>query len=309
MLSFLPAFILGPLSFLLFALNTLFWCLLFYIVLLFKLPVPWKPWREGCSSLLTRIAEAWTACNMAAIHATQRIKWDVQGDTDLSKKDWYLVSANHQSWVDVVVIQRVFNRRIPFPKFFLKKELIWVPVLGGAWWALDYPFMKRRSKEYREAHPERSSEDVETARKAFQRLTRAPATVLSFLEGTRFTARKHADQESPYRHLLRPKAGGVATALTALGGKLTSLMDVTIIYPERRAQFWDLLSGRISQIVVRVRHIEIPPEFLGAETMDDPHLKERFQSWVREIWAEKDALIQRFFEEAGSARAAGPLPA
>jgi 1-acyl-sn-glycerol-3-phosphate acyltransferase len=41
------------------------------------------------------------------------------------------------------VLQRIFHGRIPFLKFFLKQELIWVPVIGLAWWALDFPFMKR----------------------------------------------------------------------------------------------------------------------------------------------------------------------
>ncbi len=67
----------------------------------------------------------------------------MQGVDSLHQRGWYLVSSNHQSWVDILVLQRIFHGRIPFLKFFLKQELIWVPVIGLAWWALDFPFMKR----------------------------------------------------------------------------------------------------------------------------------------------------------------------
>jgi len=298
MLSFLPPFILGPLAFLLFALNTMFWGTLLYLVMPAKILVPIRPWRVGCTSLMTRIAEAWTAGNNWGLSLTQRIHWDVQGAEGVMRKASYLVSCNHQSWVDIVVLQKVFNRRIPFPKFFLKRELAWVPVLGGAWWALDFPFMRRHSSQYLKAHPEKKGADLETTRKACEKFSASPVTVLNFLEGTRFTPEKHDSQGSPYRHLLRPKAGGAAFVLEAMGGKLRSLLDVTVIYPERPARFWDLFTGRIKRVVVRVRELSIPEEFTrGVSYLEDAALRERFQAWVREIWSEKDALIERIMKE------------
>ena len=68
------------------------------------------------------------------------------GGADLRVDGHYLVLANHQSWVDIPVLQRVFNRRIPLLRFFLKRQLFWVPVLGLAWWALDFPFMRRSTR-------------------------------------------------------------------------------------------------------------------------------------------------------------------
>ncbi len=292
MLSFLPSFILGPLSFGIFIANTVFWCLIFYVVVLAKVLVPLRGWRNGCTSVLTRIAELWTSGNNRGIELTQNIQWDVKGVENLSRKAWYMVSCNHQSWIDIVVLQRIFNRRIPFPKFFLKKELIWVPVLGGTWWALDFPFMKRHSKAYLEKHPEKRGEDLERTRKACERYRHYPVTILNFLEGTRFTPAKHEKQASPYRHLLRPKAGGIASALSVMGDKLSTLLDVTIVYPENRVRFWDLFSGKLRRVVVRVKTLSIPQEFLGGDYTDNPELRERFQAWVRELWQEKDALIE-----------------
>jgi hypothetical protein len=51
------------------------------------------------------------------------------------------------------------------------------------------------------------------------------------------------------------------------------------------------LSGRLSRLIVRVRQIEVPREFLVGDYEDDPAFRERFQAWLRELWREKDELI------------------
>lgn len=293
MLAFLPAPIRGALAFVLFVLNTLFWCTPLYLVLLVKLIVPRADWRAGLARLLVRIAESWIGCNNAIMGLTQRIEWDVQGLDGLRRDDWYLVSSNHQSWVDIVVLQRIFNRRIPFLKFFIKQPLIWVPVLGGAWWALDFPFMKRHSAAYLAQHPEARDQDWETTRRRCERYRDTPVSILNFLEGTRFQPAKHARQQSPYRHLLRPKAGGLAFVLEALPDRIRHLLDVTIVYPDGRCTFQDLFAGRIQRVSVRVRQLPIPPELRGRDYRHDPALRNAIQHWIGQIWAHKDALIDQ----------------
>ena len=104
----------------------------------------------------------WIGVNSAMIRLfTRGHDWRIDGVEHLRRDGRYLVLANHQSWVDIVVLQDVFNRRIPFLKFFLKQQLIWVPVLGLAWWALDFPFMRRYTREELERHPEWRGRDVE----------------------------------------------------------------------------------------------------------------------------------------------------
>ncbi|MEW5765025.1 MAG: acyltransferase [Acidobacteriota bacterium] len=307
-LAFLPSWLLGPLVFLLFVGNTVLWSLPLYIMALFKILLPFRGWRRAWTRAITAIAETWTTFNNWGLSLTQRIHWDVRGVEGLTRKGWYLVSCNHRSWVDIVVLQRIFNRRIPFPKFFLKRSLAWVPLLGGAWWALDYPFMRRYSRSYLERHPEKRGKDLETTRKACERFAGVPVTILNFLEGTRFSRAKHALQESPYRHLLRPKAGGLAFVLAAMGDRMRHLLDVTIVYPKESPTLWDLLSGKLRKIVVHVERLEIPEEFSRGDYLDDPVLRERFQEWVRELWARKDALIERLRQEAGFL-SAPPQPA
>lgn len=176
-------------------------------------------------------------------------------------------------------------------KFFLKQQLIWVPLLGLAWWALDFPFMKRYTKEYLAKHPEMKGKDMETTRKACEKFKEVPVSVMNFLEGTRFTQEKHDAQQSPYRYLLKPKSGGIAFVLSAMGGQLRSMLDVTIVYHDKTIGFWDLLCGRIRRISVQVKERPIPEDFAQGDYEGDPVFRARLQEWVNQVWLEKDVLI------------------
>jgi 1-acyl-sn-glycerol-3-phosphate acyltransferase len=253
-------------------------------VALVKLALPFGVVRRGADRILNGLAEGWIAVNglwMAMVHRT---RWDVTGLDGLRRRGWYLVSANHQSWVDILVLQKVFHRRVPFLKFFLKRQLLFVPVMGLAWWALDFPFMKRQRGS--------RSADLATARRACEKFRQIPTSVMNFLEGTRFSRAKRDQQQAPYRHLLKPKVGGLATALSAMGERFDALLDVTIVYPEGVPSFWDLLSGRLKQVVVRVREREIPKDLLGGDYEGDPVFRARMQAFVQAMWAEKDARIE-----------------
>ncbi len=285
----------GSLTFLLFVLSTLFWCSLLFALTLAKLLVPLSGWRRLCSLGLVRIAEAWVAVNSWGLSATQPTRWDVALPPTLRREASYLVVVNHQSWVDIPVLQRIFLGKIPFLRFFLKKELIWVPVLGVAWWALDFPFMKRYSKEFLEDHPEKRGEDLETTRRACERFRSLPVSILSFAEGTRFTLEKRARSGNSFRHLLPPKTGGVAFTVAAMGESLRSLLDVTIVYPAGPPTFWDLISRGLPQIVVRVREVPVPAEWFTGDYQADAAFREGVQTFVRRLWEEKDTLIESVF--------------
>ena len=283
----------GSLAFLIFIVNTFTLCLVLFVFAFLKLAVPLDPWRRAMTRVLMAIGTAWIDINSWGLRVTQRQEWDVEGLEGLSPGGWYLVCSNHRSLVDIVVLQKVFNHRIPLLKFFLKSQLFWVPFLGQAWWALDFPFMRRYTREELEKHPEWRGRDLATTRRACERFRLVPTSILNFVEGTRFTEAKHQRQRSPYRHLLLPKAGGLAFVLSALGGTLTSFVDVTIVYPEGAPTFWDVLSRGLSRIVVRVRHSPIPPDLLGGDYLEDASYRERVQTWLRDLWSGKDEEIGR----------------
>lgn len=285
MLTRLPAALRGSLTGLTLGLNTLIVSTLMIVPALIKLLVPATAVRRGCDRALNGLASGWVAINNAWIAAVCPAHWDVQGLEGLNPRGWYLVSSNHQSWVDIVVLQRIFHGHIPFLKFFLKQELIWVPVIGLAWWALDFPFMKRGR-----GHGARSN-DLKATREACEKFKRIPTSVINFVEGTRFTPAKQAQHKSPYRHLLKPKIGGLGIALATMGEQFEALLDVTIVYPQGTPQFWDLLCGRVDAVIVRVQRREIPPEVLGSDPIGDKAYRQRITTWTEQQWADKDSLI------------------
>ena len=300
MLHFLPAPLVFLIASLLMVVNALFWVPILLIFSSLKLILPFKAVRLLIDPILLSIAEAWIWGNSAWMGLTQRTNWDVQGIEGLDAHNWYMVNANHQSWVDILVLQHLLNRRIPLLKFFLKQQLIWVPVMGLAWWALEFPFMRRHTEDYLKKHPEMRGKDQETTRKACAKYALIPTSVMNFLEGTRFTKAKHAKQQSPYRHLLKPKAGGMALALNAMGDKFQAILDVTIVYPDGAPTFTDFLLGKVRRIVVRVRSLPIPQHLMQGDYAQDPAFREAFSQWVQQLWREKDAQITTLLEAANS---------
>ena len=283
--------LLGSLSCLLLALNTLLWCSLLFLLALPKWLLRHHRARRHIDPLLNHLATRWVTWNSRWIGLIQSSPWDLQGAETLRHAGWYLVNCNHQSWVDIFVLQRVLNGRIPLLKFFLKQQLIHVPVIGLAWWALDFPFMKRHSMAALRARPELRQQDRETTRRACEKFRLVPTSVMNFAEGTRITPEKHRATASPYRHLLKPKAGAMAMALNAMGSQFQSLIDVTIVYPDGVPSFWTFASGRAGRIVVRVRELPIPAEFCTSDYTADPAFRARFHRWLAGVWAAKDAQI------------------
>jgi 1-acyl-sn-glycerol-3-phosphate acyltransferase len=287
----IPGVVRGSFSLSLYILNTVFWSIPLFVLAFAKAVLPLKSWRRRCSKLLNAIAENWIWVNNLNQKLVGNTRWDVGGMENLERTDWYLVLANHQSWVDILVLQRIFHRKIPFLKFFIKKELIWLPILGQAWWAMDFPFVKRYTKSFLRKNPHLKGKDLEITRKACAKFKEIPVSIMNFVEGTRFTNEKHRMQQSPYDHLLKPKAGGIAFVLGSLGEQIHQVLDVTIVYPEGVANFWALLCGKIRKIKVRVRSLPVSAELLG-DYINDGHFRLEIQRWLNNLWEEKDKYIE-----------------
>ncbi len=241
-----------------------------------------------------QITNSWLSVNNWLIdHVLPNLSWDIQieKDVQLSLQGRYLMICNHQSWVDTTVNQYFGLTRMPLTRFFTKWELIFIPFVGQAFKILGFPMMKRHSKEQIAKNPELKTRDLAEARKACEQLLSQPFTLLNYLEGTRFTPEKHQQQQSPYQHLLKPKAGGLALALNILGDQIDALVDMTIVYPDGIPEYRHFWLGEVSRIAVHVRKIEIPDWVHGGNYEDDPEYRERFQQWLAQRWQEKDQLI------------------
>ncbi|MCH4243304.1 acyltransferase [Acinetobacter gerneri] len=243
-----------------------------------------------------QITNSWLSVNNWLIdHVLPHLEWDISIDEslDLNMQGRYLMTCNHQSWVDTTVNQYFGLTRMPLTRFFTKWELIFIPFVGQAFKILGFPMMKRHSKEQIAKNPELKHRDMEEARKACEQLLSQPFTLLNYLEGTRFTQEKHDQQKSPYTNLLKPKAGGLALALNILGDKIDALVDMTIVYPNGVPGYGEFWLGDVSRIAVNLRKIDIPDWVKGGNYEDDAEYREHFQQWVDEIWTEKDQLISR----------------
>lgn len=278
---------------LLIALSTMLHVVPLLAVALLKGALPSRRLRRASDPVLTGIAESWIGFNNALLDRFTGTRVDVAMDAVLRTDGHYLMLANHQSWVDIVVLQKVFNRRIPLMRFFLKRQLFWVPLLGLAWWALDFPFMGRYTKKQIARRPELAGRDMAATRRACAKFRDIPVSIVNFVEGTRFTPAKHARQDAGYRHLLRPRSGGVAFVLGAMGGGLHAILDVTIAYPGGRPTLTDLLAGRVREVRMHVRERPIPADLLDGDYEHDRAFRARFQQWLNALWREKDAELDR----------------
>jgi 1-acyl-sn-glycerol-3-phosphate acyltransferase len=283
----------GAVVLLLLSINLCFWGALVLIVALPKFVLPQSSLRRRLILRLAALGERWVEGNDRIFDRFLAIEWDIEGGDDLDPAARYLVFANHISWADIFVLFRALHRRVALPRFFTKQELIWLPVVGQACSALEFPFMKRYDADYLARHPEKRGTDLETTRRACERYRGIPVTILNFLEGTRFTREKHADQESPYRFLLRPRTGGAAFVVSSFREQLQGILDVTIAYPGHVISMSDFISGRVRRVSVRIRRLGVLPAFF-TETITEPGpAREQFKAWVEGVWREKDELLAK----------------
>lgn len=276
------------------AIHTIFWCIPMYLLFCLKV-ISFHPiMLTFINRCLIATANNWIRTNNLMMNLTMRIKWDLPDFSHLKLNQWYFIICNHQAWTDILVLQRIFLRKVPFIRFFIKKELMWLPILNLAWWAYDFPIMHRHTKEQIAKDPSLRIKDLSATQKACSRYKHSPVTILNFLEGTRFTRAKHIKQHSPYDNLLIPKSGGFAFAVNVMNKQINHVLDVTIIYPEGKKTFWDFLCGRVHQIAVKLQEHEIPTELLQGNYTEDEVYRHQFKQWINQLWQEKDSLLNSF---------------
>jgi len=283
---------LGVLGSLILLVNTLVSSVPIIVLAIVKFILPIKPIRAQLSKLLSLICENWFSVNSFAIDIIYNINFDVSIPENLRKNDWYLLLANHQSWIDCMVLLKVFNKKIPIPRFFSKQALFWVPIFGMVWWALDFPFMKRYSKATLEKKPHLKGKDLEATKKACKKFKTIPVAVVNFVEGTRFTPQKKEKTQSPYKNLLKPKAGGIALVLNLMQGKMNTILDITIVYQDGVVSMWQFLCGDLRNVKVVINQIPVTDNLIGNYD-DDPNYRASIQSWLNEVFLKKDKIISK----------------
>ena len=270
----------GALAALFLALNTAAWCVPLYILGIVRFLLPIASVQKFLSGLMDLVIDGWVGGNRV-MNAALRLNYiDLSFHTQgvLSLRNRYLLICNHQSWADIIILQNTFRGILPPLKFFTKRELIWIPLLGPAMWLLGFPYVKRGGAGDREAMAQSCA--------GFRN---HPVTVLNFLEGTRCTAEKRARTDSPYAHLLAPKTGGMAYVLGEIGNNIDCIIDATISYPNNPPSFWQFLCGdcKVSRVHVEAHSVPVASDRAAL----DEEQAERLTQWTNERWQYKDAKI------------------
>ena len=247
---------------------------------------------------LLKLVLAWPSSRRRFFRLIHGEKILLNSMPELSMEQWYLVVSNHQSTADIPILQAAFNRRIPFLKFFLKQELIWVPLLGLAWWALDFPFMKRYSRAKLEKNPHLRGKDMEQTQRSCEKFSHFPTAVINFVEGTRFTLEKRERQQSPYNYLLKPKAGGLGYVLGSMGQCMNQLLLVTLAYRSKVPGFWDYLCGNFDAVEVQCEKIVIPDTLLNKNYQIDEKFRAELFKWSEKMWYKQDDKLKAFYERS-----------
>ncbi|MEQ6917544.1 acyltransferase [Halomonas aquatica] len=281
----------GLVSILLMSLATLTWGVPLILLTLVKLVTPRRRWRRRVLMALNAVALNWVGSNLWWMRRWLSPNLEMHLPDGLSRDQWWLVLSNHRSWIDIFMLFFAFHRRIPMPHFFVKRQLIWLPIVGLAFWALEFPMLRRLTRQQRERNPQLARRDQEATARMCRHAQERPIAIYNFVEGTRFTPAKHAAQGAPYRHLLRPRAGGIAQVLGLLGDRLDGILDVTLYYENPAPSFWGFLCGRAGRVVLEARRREVPAWMLEGDYHDDTDYKERFQSWLNALWQDKDRRL------------------
>ena len=290
----LPPTLVGLLAGAVVVLSTVaaFTCFIPFIILKLLVPVP--AFQRGCTEMMFGVARHWSAFNHVVYRLMYPVSWDIDVRGTLDPHKSYLLIGNHQSWIDILLAFDQFYLRTPPLCFFLKRELLWMPVIGAACWAMDFPFMSRRSQR----------QDLAETRKFCERFRDHPVTVVNFAEGTRFSEEKRVSNRSPYRHLLRPKAAGIAFTLDAMGDQFAGIIDMTIAYrPSKHPVLWSFLIGEQTQLAIHIDVLPVPAELMGGDYAGDRAFRERFHAWLNALWARKDARLERMINRRPEAAA------
>ena len=179
--------------------------------------------------------------------------------------------SNHQSWVDIPIIHHAITDHGPIIKFLVKRQLVWVPVIGWLCLILGFPRLHRGK-----GHGAREK-DYATIQRFSEKSHKESGAILIFPEGTRFNEVKREAQNTPYQHLLNPRIGGLRI-LKEAGDPDTPIIDLTLIYANGNSNFWECLHGATKSIEVNMTTYR-----LG----DIQDLSE----WLNERWKEKETLI------------------
>jgi 1-acyl-sn-glycerol-3-phosphate acyltransferase len=115
----ISCFLRGCLALILAVLNIVFIPSLVFIFGILRTLIPIDFVRQGLNWFIQNVlAVSWMRINSFIIWLCAHPEWDIKGIGTLRKKGKYFLICNHQSWIDVLILHKIFGGRIPTPVFF-----------------------------------------------------------------------------------------------------------------------------------------------------------------------------------------------
>jgi lysocardiolipin and lysophospholipid acyltransferase len=207
---------------------------------------------------------------------------------DVPMRENALLVVNHQQMPDITAVMKFCRTkdRLGDMKFFVKKQLKWVPGMGWGMQFLDCLFIDRDW-----------ASDREQIERTFSRLVNdnVPVHLVSFVEGTRLTlaklaaAQDYARAHGLYipRHVLVARTKGFAASVEGLRSHISAVYDLTIAYEHAVPTLWQYIKGLVDRIHVHVRRFPVA---------DLPATADDLRQWLQDRWQEKDELLDHFYE-------------
>jgi 1-acyl-sn-glycerol-3-phosphate acyltransferase len=229
-----------------------------------------EPLHNACSTLIELCYKTAAAINSAWMIHVVGVTFNVNGT--LPDHPTQVIVVNHQTWFDIPILQHVVTGQGPILKFLIKRQLVWVPIVGWICYALNFPRLNRGGGE------SAKRQDFKAIKSASSEMLKERGALLIFAEGTRITEAKHRNQNSPYKNLLNPRPGGLKIALETMPID-APVVDITINYNGGETNFWKCLHGANRNIAIYI-------EPHNAADIVDP------REWLHECWKQKDERLQ-----------------
>ncbi|XP_047052623.1 1-acyl-sn-glycerol-3-phosphate acyltransferase PLS1-like [Lolium rigidum] len=218
------------------------------------------------------------------------VKVKLYGDPETFKlmgKEHALLISNHRSDIDWLVGWILAQRSgcLGSAIAIMKKSSKFLPVIGWSMWFAEYLFLERSW-----------AKDEKTLKSGLQRLKDFPRSfwLALFVEGTRFTpAKLLAAQEyavsqglTAPRNVLIPRTKGFVSAVSIMRDFVPAIYDTTVIIPEDspKPTMLRILQGQSSVVHVRIKRHAMS---------DMPKSDDDVSKWCKDIFVEKDALLDR----------------
>lgn len=294
MLNFLPGPLLFLINLVLFAADAILLATPVVVLGIVRFLLPLKSVATVIEKIDYYIYWLWSINSKHIILLTNNIKFHISGDEPLGPGKSCVVISNHKSWIDILMLTTVFEAKIPITKFFMKKNLIYIPFIGLACYALGMPFLRRYPKEKILKNPKLRAKDIETTKRACRDFVDYPASLVSYVEGTRYTHKKAEKYHSPYKNLMPPKYTGLGVAISEIGKDIECIYNLTFYYPDlKKPGFLELLLGRVKHVYARIEVIR-SEEIPQGNYLEDNQFKQEFSSYIQNLWDQKDLVLEEF---------------